>query len=73
MKLTEFSHKLNGIFTLNEMNEIYPQVSEYGLWEEFIFSYNKANLIRCSCIFCVKKGRPLVGSTFFYVCVVKES
>lgn len=55
MKLTEFSNKLNGIFTLNEMREIYPQVSEYGLWEEFIFSYNKAikdNYTHREAIYC---------------------
>ena len=41
MKLTEFSERLNNKFTLIEMNEIYPQVSKYGVFEEFILSYNQ--------------------------------
>ena len=41
MKLTEFSEKLKNKFSLREMNEIYPQVSKYGLFEEFILSYNQ--------------------------------
>tara|TARA_B100000900_G_scaffold305482_1_gene264132 strand:+ start:2689 stop:2877 length:189 start_codon:yes stop_codon:yes gene_type:complete len=42
MTLNEFERKLKYKFSVQEMLDVYPVVSKYGLWEEFIYSYHSA-------------------------------
>ena len=42
MTLDEFERKLRYKFSTKEMVDVYPVVSKYGLWGEFIHSYHSA-------------------------------